>query len=103
MTIQPLVENAIKHGTSTVERPGRVRVAAEIAAGRLRVEVTDNGPGFRGEAGEGHGLRNVRERLAGYYGAAGRVEWENLPDGARVWMEIPGSETTAREAAQCAS
>jgi len=99
MSIQPLVENAIKHGTSAVERPGRLRVTAEIRDGKLRVEVVDNGPGFRGKTGEGHGLRNVRERLAGYYGTAGRLAWENLAEGARVWMEIPAP----REAARCGS
>jgi signal transduction histidine kinase len=89
MSIQPLVENAIKHGTSAVERAGRVRVAAAVAEGRLRIEVTDNGPGFGTAAPEGHGLRNVGGRLAGYYGAAARLDWENLVPGARVWIELP--------------
>ena len=104
MSIQPLVENAIKHGTSAVERTGRVRVAAEIAGNVLRVEVSDNGPGFGGAPGfdaashAGHGLRNVRERLAGYYGGAARLAWEDAGPGARVWIEMPA----VREAARCA-
>jgi signal transduction histidine kinase len=98
MSIQPLVENAIKHGTSVVERPGRVRIAAAVVGGRLRIEVTDNGPGFRGGATEGHGLRNVSERLAGYYGGRAGLGWENRDEGARVWIELPA----AREA-QCGS
>jgi MFS family permease len=97
MSIQPLVENAIKHGTSAVERPGRLRVTAMVAGGTLRVEVVDNGPGFHGVAAEGHGLRNVAGRLAGYYGGAARLAWENLEPGARVWMELPAG----REAARC--
>jgi signal transduction histidine kinase len=96
MTVQPLVENAIKHGTSAVERPGEVRVRAAVVGGVLRVEVLDNGPGFREPAPEGHGLRNVSERLAGYYGAAGRLGWQNLPQGTRVWMELPCPKETAR-------
>jgi hypothetical protein len=99
MSIQPLVENAIKHGTSAVERDGCVRVSAAISEGVLRVEVVDNGPGFRSAVGEGHGLRNVGDRLAGYYGAAARLSWENLPEGARVWIEIPA----VTEAARCGS
>jgi Histidine kinase len=99
MSIQPLVENAIKHGTSAVERAGKVRVTAEIANGALRVEVVDNGPGFRTGTLEGHGLRNVGDRLAGYSGGAAHLEWENLAQGARVWIELP----VAREAARCGS
>jgi signal transduction histidine kinase len=97
MSIQPLVENAIKHGTSAVERRGRIRVKAAIEAGRLHVEVEDNGPGFAAEPGQGHGLRNVDERLRGYYGGAARLAWKNVAEGARVWMEIP----LAKEKAAC--
>jgi signal transduction histidine kinase len=97
MSIQPLVENAIKHGASAVERRGRIRVRADLAAGLLRVEVEDNGPGFAAGAPQGHGLRNVAERLQGYYGGAARLVWENLAEGARVCVEIP----PVREKAAC--
>ncbi len=96
MSIQPLVENAIKHGVSAVERRGVVRIRAGMESGRLRVEVADNGPGFAGGAVEGHGLRNVAERLEGYYGGAARLGWENLGEGARVWLEIPEGAMYAR-------
>jgi signal transduction histidine kinase len=96
MSIQPLVENAIKHGVSAVERRGIVRIRARLRDGALLVEVEDNGPGFANGAGEGHGLRNISERLAGYYGGAARLGWENLEEGARVWVEIPEGAAYAR-------
>jgi signal transduction histidine kinase len=96
MSIQPLVENAIKHGVSVVERRGEIRIRACRDSGRLRVEVTDNGPGFGSSNGDGHGLRNIADRLRGYYGDAARLDWENLPEGARVWFEIPEGAAYAR-------
>ena len=97
MSIQPLVENAVKHGVSAVEGRGLVSLAAHIDEDRLTVEVRDNGPGFpRGFSldtvsnGDGaHGLRNVAERLRGYYGGAARLEWSCGPAGTCVWLSIP--------------
>ncbi len=101
MCIQPLVENAIKHGTSTVEGQGRIRVRAAAKEGRLWIEVRDNGPGFpadfslgaplagRPAAQAGHGLRNIAERLRGYYGESAQLAWESGPDGTRVFLDIP--------------
>ncbi len=93
MTIQPLVENAIKHGVAAVEGPGRVGLRATLREGLLQIEVWDNGPGFPpgfrlGET-DAHGLRNVIERLTGYYGETARLRWENGQAGTRVWLEIP--------------
>jgi LytS/YehU family sensor histidine kinase len=93
MTVQPLVENAIKHGASGVEGLATVAVQASARDGVLTLEVADNGPGFPAgfslEAAAGHGLRNIAERLRGYYGEAARLWWENTAGGARVVLEIP--------------
>jgi signal transduction histidine kinase len=93
MCVQPLVENAIKHGTAQREGRGCIAVHAAVASGRVSIQVTDNGPGFpaafRLESGEGHGLRNIAGRLSGYYGASASLTWENLPEGARVSLEFP--------------
>jgi LytS/YehU family sensor histidine kinase len=96
MTIQPLIENAIKHGVSAVEGRGQVRLRATIQGEFLYVEVCDNGPGFPpgfslsdpGTA-SGHGLRNVIERLTGYYGHSAQLRWESGNHGTRVWLTIP--------------
>jgi two-component sensor histidine kinase len=96
MTIQPLVENAIKHGVSTLEEMGTVGVKAAIEDGLLCVAVSDNGPGFPSGfsiGSGGHGLRNVADRIAGYYGDCAQLSWENGSQGTRVVLKIP---TTAR-------
>ena len=96
MTIQPLIENAIKHGVSAQEGQGRVRLGAALRDERLWIDVLDNGPGFppgfslagSGDA-SGHGLRNVVERLTGYYGESASLQWENGAGGTRVSITIP--------------
>jgi signal transduction histidine kinase len=81
MIVQTLVENAVKHGVGAIRAPGRIDVNATVSAERLQIEVRDNGPGFEESAmrsfhrsGGGHGLRNIRERLRGYFGDAARLD-----------------------------
>jgi LytS/YehU family sensor histidine kinase len=90
--LQRLVENALKHNLDA--RAGavlRIRVEAERTGDRLRMAVLDNGVGFRGSGvEEGVGLGNLREILALGYGAEGRLELGNGPDGGgRVVIELP--------------
>jgi signal transduction histidine kinase len=89
MTIQPLIENAIKHGVSAVEGRGKVGLRAVLRGECLWVEVTDNGPGFPPGAALGHGLRNIAERLKGYYGESAQLHWECGPGGTKVRLTIP--------------
>jgi LytS/YehU family sensor histidine kinase len=74
--LQPLVENAIRHGIAPRERGGTVWIRAELADGALRLQVRDDGPGANGFAtkGMGLGLDLLRQRLRALYGAAGSVE-----------------------------
>lgn len=73
LVLQPIVENAIRHG---VERRradvGKISIASEVAGGKLRVIVTDNGPGLpaipSAPRGHGIGVSNTRARLASLYG-----------------------------------
>jgi LytS/YehU family sensor histidine kinase len=72
LVLQPLVENAIRHGTARRAGPGRITVRARLAAGMLVLEVEDDGPGLlpRGQVREGVGLGNTRERLRQLHGPA---------------------------------
>ena len=67
MMLQTLVENAIKHGLEPKAGGGRLEISAEIADGRLVVNVLDNGVGFMPKSEGGVGLANIRERLKALY------------------------------------
>ncbi|MFL5381075.1 MAG: sensor histidine kinase [Longimicrobiaceae bacterium] len=75
LVLQPLVENAVKHGLGRLKGVGRIEIEARREGGRVVLCVRDNGPGMEGDAPprEGVGLRNTRERLAELYGAEGRL------------------------------
>ena len=92
LLLQPLVENAIRHGIAQTVGAGRVHVRAERRGGWLWMEVRDTGPGFppAGVQREGIGLANVRARLECLYGDDGRFTLENAPEGgAVVTLEVP--------------
>ncbi len=92
VSLQPLVENAIKHGVAAIEGPGIVAVRAGVYGDRLRVEIFDSGSGFPPDFSIGmgaHGLRNISDRLTGYYGASARLWWQNGGGGNRVFVEFP--------------
>jgi signal transduction histidine kinase len=91
--IQPLVENALRHGVSSLEGRGEVRLAVAVEGEMVKIEVSDNGPGFpRGftlASSPGHALRNIAERLRGYYGEMGQLCWESSANCTRVRLQIP--------------
>ncbi|GIU80739.1 MAG: hypothetical protein KatS3mg005_3977 [Bryobacteraceae bacterium] len=69
LSLQPLVENAVRHGVAPFDRTGEVRISARAAGDHCEITVTDTGPGFTGdESVQGIGLENVRRRLALHYG-----------------------------------
>jgi LytS/YehU family sensor histidine kinase len=63
LILQPLVENAIKHGTSKLAEGGLIHIKAYRQRGGLVLAVEDNGPGFNKKRAPGVGTSNVRERL----------------------------------------
>ncbi|MBK9147252.1 MAG: histidine kinase [Flavobacteriales bacterium] len=77
LVLQPLVENAIKHGTDSAHERVEITVRAQRVDGRLALEVADNGKGCRdvhkAMSNGGIGLRNVRERLRLLYGDDGQL------------------------------
>jgi sensor histidine kinase YesM len=90
MLIQPLVENAIKHGLEPKIDGGKIFIKGEAKDGQLRLEVIDTGDGFKGEKNSGMGLSNVRERLQSLYGNSGRlILEENQPSGMKAVIEVP--------------
>jgi two-component system LytT family sensor kinase len=81
LILQPIVENAIKHGVASAVPPARIEIRAWRDAERIHLEVTDSGKGQeRGRTGKKIGLANVRQRLSLMYGeensalAAGRLK-----------------------------
>jgi len=92
MLLQPLVENAIRHGLEPKVEGGRLRVAASAENKRLVLAVEDNGLGFgaAGTGGTGVGLPHVHDRLAAVYGnAAAATVGEAEGGGARVELRLP--------------
>jgi two-component system LytT family sensor kinase len=90
MILQPLVENAVRHGISPRVGGGVVRIEASSDGERLTVAVLDNGLGFTETGREGIGLRNVRERLKTAYGPGASLEIKSAPDrGTSVIILMP--------------
>lgn len=83
LILQPLVENAIRHGIEPRARPGRIELHARRQADALTLEVCDNGNGIPADkpAREGVGLSNTRTRLRELYGDAHRFELGSRPEG----------------------
>jgi signal transduction histidine kinase len=86
LILQPLVENAVKHGVSKVDAMGRITIAARREGERLVLSVQDNGPGLNGAAAteEGIGLRNTRARLEQLYGTAQSLTLRDAAHGGLV-------------------
>ncbi|MFT3847103.1 MAG: histidine kinase [Propionivibrio sp.] len=98
MLLQPLVENAIRHGIEPKIGGGEIRIVADIEDGALRVEVSDDGLGLavESEAGGGTGLANVRARLAALYGNAGQLVLRgNASGGVSAALTLPEKELPA--------
>lgn len=76
LILQPLIENAVRHGVARSRTKVTIRIAAREEAGRLLLDVEDDGDGARGDGrpGGGLGLRNVRDRLAARFGQLARLE-----------------------------
>jgi sensor histidine kinase YesM len=99
LILQPLVENAVKHGISRKIGGGRVTIEAHLESGDLCLEVRDTGAGI--SAGteifeRGVGLRSVRDRLMRLYGEGYAPEVSSRPDeGTTVTLRIPVMQGSA--------
>jgi two-component system LytT family sensor kinase len=100
LSIQPLVENAIKHGLSLNPDAGWLKLTARLDDRRLTILVEDSGPGGEssgpeGPAGAGVGLANVNRRLQLCFGPDAGVNLQHGAFGTRVYFEVPLSEVPA--------
>jgi sensor histidine kinase YesM len=93
LLLQPIVENAIRHGIAASPLPGRIDIRAHAADGRLRIEVRDNGIGLdlNGSAPrQGIGLENTRARLFQLHGNRSALRMQAAEGGGmRLVLELP--------------
>jgi len=83
--LQPLVENAVKHGVAQRTDAGTIEISARAEGGELVLGVRDDGPGYdAAHAGAGVGLANVRARLETLFGDAGRLELRRAEGGGTL-------------------
>lgn len=89
MLLQPLVENAVRHGIEPKIGGGEIGIRLKIENAMLRIEVSDTGVGLVGDS-DGAGLSNVRARLATLFGKAGCLTLQDNPGGgASAVLELP--------------
>jgi len=94
LVLQPIIENAIRHGAVGQAAVSKVTVRARKEGGSLQLRVLDDGPGFSGgpgaPRGTGVGISNTRKRLTQLYGDEASLETENrVPRGAAVTIMLP--------------
>jgi LytS/YehU family sensor histidine kinase len=93
LLLQPLIENAIKHGVARKTGAGHIDVQVRIEGEKLRIEVTDDGQGLTEDAltalQKGLGVSTTRARLLHQYGADFRFEFHRQVEGLKVVVAIP--------------
>ncbi len=95
LILQPIVENAIKHGISKRAQGGAIKILASRSNGRLTLSVYNDGPALsaNGEIRSGIGIANMRTRLQSLYGEAFDLHMRNqLPGGVEVSLSVPFKE-----------
>jgi len=102
MVLQPLVENAIKHGVDRkMDGRGTITISASLRPGTVQLSIQDNGPGMDEEQvrritsfrAAGYGLRNVQERIELFFGAGfGLTVHSNAKEGTTMTITIPQTE-----------
>lgn len=102
-TVQPLVENAIRHGIAPHRQGGTIRLAAEVVSGQLRLSVHDDGPGAAPGTwtqSQGVGLTAVRQRLELRHGTGAGLRVTSAPgEGFGVNLFLPAVQSAVVEAA----
>jgi sensor histidine kinase YesM len=101
LLIQPFLENAIKHAIAPFSKPGKISIYCQRDDNKVRVRVTDTGPGLSSSNGSfgrpGIGLKNTRARLQELYGNEYALELKNVQHGGlAVDIAIPFRTTPMR-------
>lgn len=78
--LQPLVENAIKHGVAQITTQGFIRIEVVFDNDRIVLKVYDNGPDFPDELITGYGLQSLHDKLQIIYKDAAHLNWQNSPE-----------------------
>jgi sensor histidine kinase YesM len=103
LILQPIVENALKHGISRNSGPGLLRITCKREGEKLAMQIYDNGPGpqtvetpLAEPVREGVGLNNTRSRLMRVYGGDHRIELRRAPQGGfEVTLRVPARLTNS--------
>ena len=90
--LQPLVENAVRHGIAKRVENGIVEVIARREGALLVLSIRDNGPGYEVGSPEGVGLTNTRARLEAWYGGEAELRIASDPEGTVVMIRLPFAE-----------
>jgi sensor histidine kinase YesM len=92
MLLQPLVENAVRHGIEPKIGGGEIGIRVNVEDVVLRIEVSDSGVGLVGAGDDGAGLANVRARLKTLFGETGRLCLQSREQGGTVaTLELPAA------------
>jgi LytS/YehU family sensor histidine kinase len=91
LILQPLVENAVRHGIAGRPEGGHITLSATIAGDRLVMRVTDDGPGRTTVVHDGIGLGSVRQRLAANYGDRATLTIDTNDGGCVATITLPAT------------
>lgn len=89
LILQPLVENAVRHGIADRPEGGRIELRARVDHACLMLRVTDDGHGVTAGAAEGLGLGSVRRRLDALYGGRATIEVDNTATRFTITIALP--------------
>jgi histidine kinase len=95
LLLQPLLENAFKHGVERSREAVRIDIEGHREADQLRIAIRNTGSTLANDSGEGVGLRNCRERLTVLYGEAGKLQLTQLPGAVEAAVTLPWQEHRA--------
>jgi two-component system LytT family sensor kinase len=107
MLLQPLIENAVRHGIAPLVGGGTIRIESKLQGAQLQIRVQNSGPASSGlvapsQAANGIGIHNTEERLKTLYAANHKfvLQWPE-PGGCEVTVELPFRKSAQQEVSSC--